>query len=141
MGNINPFKYVILLVVGATLLNGCALYDAYTMTGYDSNEYLLITEIRTNANLSKEACNDATQSRLNAMAMSHKTTLFQNYEEQIPRNKNGANASVELNKIAQGLKARYNDGTAVPALFCKLKFESIEHSAQTIQHVIGKRPR
>lgn len=131
----------LLIALSVLALNGCALYDAYMMTGYDSNEYLLITEIRTNAGLSKESCNDANQSRLNALAISHKTALFQNYEEQIPRNKNGANAGVELNKIAQGLKTRYNDGTPVPALFCKLKFESIEHSAQTIQHVIGQRPR
>lgn len=131
----------LLILLSVVALNGCAVYDAYMMTGYDSNEYLLITEIRTNASLSKESCDDAKQSRLNSMAISHKTSLFQNYEEQIPRNKNGANAGIELNKIAQGLKTRYNDGTPVSPVFCKLKFESIEHSAQTIQHVIGQRPR
>jgi hypothetical protein len=131
----------LLILLYVLTLNGCAVYDAYMMTGYDSNEYLLITEIRTNANLSKESCNDAKQSRLNAMAISNKTSLFQNYEEQIPRNKNGVSAGIELNKIAQGLKTRYNDGTHVSPVFCKLKFESIEHSAQTIQHVVGQRPR
>ena len=131
-----------LLIVLATLsLNGCALYDAYMMTGYDPNEYLIITEIRTNASLSIEQCNDAVSSRHNAMALSNKTSLFQNYEEQIPRNSNGINASRELNKIAQGLKDRYNSGATVSPAFCRLKFQSIENSAKTIQHVIGERPR
>jgi hypothetical protein len=131
----------LLALVAVLSLNGCALYDAYMMTGYDSNEYLIITEIRTNAGISKSQCDDAVVSRLNAMAISNKTSLFQNYEEQIPRNKNGINASIELNKIAQGLRDRYNTGTAVSPLFCKLKFESIESGAKTIQHVIGNRPR
>ena len=131
----------LLIALSILALNGCALYDAYMMTGYDSNEYLIITEIRTNAALSKAQCDDAKQSRLNAMALSNKTNLFQNYEEQIPRNMNGINASRELHKIAQGLNDRYNSGAVVSTTFCKLKFESVEHSAQTIQHVIGQRPR
>jgi hypothetical protein len=132
----------LLIVLSTLMLNGCALYDAYMMTGYDSNEYLIITEIRTNASISKEQCNDAVSSRLNAMAISNKTNLFQNYEEQIPRNNNGINASRELNKIAQGLKDRYNNTSSpVSPLFCKLKFESIENSAKTIQHIVGNRPR
>ena len=96
----------LLAIIAVISLNGCALYDAYMMTGYDSNEYLIITEIRTNAGLSKLQCDDTKQSRLNAMALSNKTNLFQNYEEQIPRNKNGINASKELHKIAQGLNDR-----------------------------------
>jgi hypothetical protein len=129
------------VILAVFSLNGCALYDAYMMTGFDPNEYRVITEIRTDANDYKLQCDDVAKSRLNAMAMSHKTMLFQNYEEQIPKNKNGYNASVELNKIAQGLRDRYNDKTPVSPVFCKLKFESIEHSAQTIQHVLGQRPR
>lgn len=131
----------LLIALTILTLNGCALYDAYMMTGYDSNEYLIITEIRTNAGLSKEQCDDSTQSRLNAMALSNRTSLFQNYEEQIPRNNNGINASRELNKIAQGLKDRYNSNNTVSPAFCKLKFQSIENSAKTIQHVVGDRPR
>ena len=90
----------------------------------------------------KTQCDDAAKSRLNAMAISYKTMLFKNYEEQIPNNKNGYNASVELNKIAQGLRDRYKDPKVpVSASFCKLKFQSIENSAETIQHVVGNRPR
>lgn len=123
-------------------LNGCAVWDAYFMTGYDSNEYRIITEIRTDAGVYKDQCDAVEASRMNAMALSHKTMLFQNYESQIPKNSNGINASKELNKIAQGLKDRYKDPKApVSAAFCRLKFQSIENSAETIQHVIGQRPR
>lgn len=132
----------LLAIVAVLSLNGCALYDAYMMTGYDSNEYRIITEIRTDAGFYKEQCEAVEASRMNAMALSHKTMLFQNYESQIPRNTNGINASRELNKIAQGLKDRYsNKQTPVSVTFCKLKFTSIENSAETIQHVIGQRPR
>jgi hypothetical protein len=131
----------ILLAVVVLALNGCALYDAYMMTGFDPNEYRIITEVRTDAGEFKTQCDDAVKSKANAGSISYKTSLFQNYSEQIPRNSNGINASKELNKIAQGLKERYNKGDAVSPTFCKLKFESIEHSAQTVQHVIGQRPR
>jgi len=131
----------LLIVLSVLALNGCAVYDAYMMTGYDPNEYRIITEIRTDAYNYKQQCDNRLISDTNAVLIADKTQLFEFYEEQIPRNNNGINASRELNKIAQGLKTRYRDGTPVPALFCKLKFESIEHSAQTIQHVLGKRPR
>jgi len=46
-----------------------------------------------------------------------------------------------LNEIAQGLVTQYNISNKVSPIFCKLKFEGIEHSANTIQHVLGGRPR
>ena len=131
----------IILAFLISMLSGCAVYDALMMTGFDPNEYRVITEIRTDANDYKEQCSDAAKSKLNASAISHKTMLFQFYEEQVPNNKNGYNASVELNKIAQGLRDRYNSGVTTSPAFCKLKFEGIEHSADLIQHVLGKRPR
>lgn len=132
----------ILIALSVVALNGCAVWDAYFMTGYDSNEYRIITEIRTDAGVYKEQCDSAETSRLNAMAISYKTMLFENYESQIPKNSNGIKASQELNKIAQGLRERYKDKqSTVSTAFCKLKFQSIEHSAETIQHVVGGRPR
>ena len=131
----------LLIVLSVVALNGCALYDAYMMTGYDSGEYRIITEIRTDAGIYKDQCDAVEASRMNATALSHKTMLFQNYESQIPRNANGINASRELNKIAQGLKEGYKNPSLVSPTFCRLKFTSIENSAETIQHVVGRRPR
>lgn len=131
----------LLIVLSILALNGCALYDAYMMTGFDSNEYRVITEIRTDAGIYKTQCNNPVLSASNSAAMANKTALFQNYSEEIPRNSNGVNASRELNKIAQGLAEKYTGSTEVSPIFCKLKYQSIESSAKTIQHVVGSRPR
>ncbi len=131
----------LIIALFAVSLSGCALYDAYMMTGYDPNEYRIITEIRTDAGEYKTQCEDAARSRINAEAMARKTALFENYSQEIPRNKNGINASRNLNEIAVGLRDRYYAGGTVSPAFCKLKFQSIESSAKTIQHVVGSRPR
>lgn len=131
----------LIIALLAVLLSSCALYDAYMMTGYDPNEYRIITEIRTDASEYKTQCADAAQSRINAEAITRKTALFENYSQEIPRNSNGINASKNLNEIARGLRDRYYAGATVSPAFCKLKFESIESSAKTIQHVVGSRPR
>ena len=129
-------KLVFLL---APMLVSCAVYDAIMMTGFDPNEYRIITEIRADAGRYKLQC-DTPQAQANARALADKTTLFEIYSEQIPNNKDGYGASKSLNEIAQGLVKRY-DTPPVPAIFCKLKYGSIENSAQVIQHVIGNRPR
>jgi len=123
------------------LLNGCAVYDAVTMTKYDPNEYLLISEIRVDARHYAEGCNNPIMSQPNAVAMARKTELFQAYSENLPSNGDGIRAATALNEIAQGLVTQYNTNGKVSPLFCKLKFEGIEHSADTIQHVLGNRPR
>ena len=131
----------ILIVSAALALNGCALYDAYMLTGYDPNEYRIITEIRTDAYNSKQQCSNKVISKTNAILISYKTQLFEFYNEQIPGNNNGGRSSKNLNEIAQGLKTQYQNGIAVSPLFCKLKFTSIENSAAVLQHVIAGRPR
>ena len=130
-----------LIALAVFLLNGCAVYDAYFMTGYDPNEYKLITEIRVDASIYKNACNNSAMSEVNAVQLAYKTELFEKYSEQIPKNKDGYAASKSLNEIAQGLVTRYKEPNPVPPLFCRLKFGNVEHSAQVIQHVLGNRPR
>ena len=132
-------KLIALLAV--SMLSGCALYDAYMMTPFDSNEYKLAVEIRTDAHLAKAECDNPVSSKINAQAIADKTQLFEFYSEHIPRNNNGASASRNLNEIAQGLVKRYNSGDKVSPTFCKLKFEGIEIGAVTLQSVLGKKPR
>lgn len=134
-------RKLLLSIVLASGLSGCALIDAYLMAGFDPNEYQMITVIRVEAERSKTQCADATVSKINAQVVSGKTHLFERYSEEIPRNKNGLSAAKSLNEIAQGLLVRYNGTQPVSATFCKLKFESIESSAKLIQHIIGNRPR
>ena len=128
----------ILAVVG---LNGCAVYDALTMTGFDPNEYLIITQIRTDAGQYKTQCDNKLLASANAQAIANKTNLFEKYSEQIPSNDNGINASKSLNEIAQGLAKSYTDKAEPSVMFCKLKYGSIENAATVIQHVVGNRPR
>ena len=124
-----------------SMLSGCTLIDAYLMTKYDPNEYLLISEIRVDARHYAEGCSNPLIIQTNALEMARKTELFEAYSENLPSNGDGIKAAKALNEIAQGLVTQYNQQGKVSPLFCKLKFEGIEHSADTIQHVLGNRPR
>lgn len=128
------------LILSAALLSGCALWDAYFMAPYDANEYMLITEIRTNAVLYRKQCDNPILAPQNAQAMANRTELYERYEEHIPRNENGFRAAQALNQIAQGLNTAYAKGPVSP-VFCKLKYNNIEHSAELIQRVTAGRPR
>ena len=128
------------LILAAVLLPGCALWDAYFMAPYDANEYMLITEIRTNAAIYREQCANPVAAPVNAQAMANRTQLYERYEEHIPRNENGFRAAKALNEIAQGLNTAYSKGPVSP-VFCKLKYNNIEHSAELIQRVTAGRPR
>jgi hypothetical protein len=128
------------IILATFLLNGCALWDAYFMAPYDANEYLLITEIRVDANQYQAQCANPVLAPVNAEAMARKTNLYEKYSEQIPRNENGYKSARALNEIAQGLNTAYSKGT-VSATFCRLKYVSIENSAALIQRVTAGRPR
>jgi hypothetical protein len=130
----------IFLAAFALSLTSCALWDAYMMAPYDANEYMLITEIRTNATIYKEQCANPVLAPQNAQAMANRTLLYERYEENIPRNENGYKAARALNEITQGLNTAYIKGPVSP-VFCKLKYNNIEHSAELIQRVTAGRPR
>jgi len=130
----------LLLILAVSLLPGCALIDSY-LTKYDTNEYRIITEIRSEAAEYKAECGNPIISNPNAIAMANKTQLFVNYSQYQPYNTPVQKSSVELNKIAQGLKEQYAKGTTVSPMFCKIKFESIEKSAESMQKIIGNKPR
>jgi hypothetical protein len=130
----------IFIAAFALSLTSCAVWDAYMMAPYDANEYLLITEIRASAGVYRKQCDNPVLAPQNAQAISARTDLFEKYEELIPRNDNGFKASRALNEIAQGLNTAYAKGPVSP-VFCKLKYNNIEHSAELIQRVTAGRPR
>jgi hypothetical protein len=131
----------LIAVLAVAGLNGCAVYDALTMTKYDSNEYMLVTQIRADAQTYKAQCDNKMLAVTNAQAIALKTNLFEKFSEQIPHNDNGINASKSLNEIAQGLNQAYTKTPEPSPMFCKLKYGSIENAAYVIQHVVGNRPR
>jgi hypothetical protein len=129
------------VLLSVLALNGCAIYDAYMMTGFDNNEYLLITQIRVDADTYKTQCDNPILAPQNALAISSRTHLFEVYSEKIPRNTNGLAAAKKLNDIARGLSLAYGSNPQPSVMYCKLKYTSIENSAALIQHVVGNRPR
>jgi hypothetical protein len=130
----------IFLAAFALSLTSCAVWNAYFMAPYDANEYMLITEIRTNAAIYREQCANPVLAPQNAQAMANRTLLYERYQENIPRNENGLKAARALNEITQGLNTAYAKGPVSPT-FCKLKYNNIEHSAELIQRVTAGRPR
>jgi hypothetical protein len=130
----------IVLALSTVLLSSCAVWDAYFMAPYDANEYMLITEIRTNAIQYRRQCDNPILAPQNAQALANRAELYEKYEEQIPKNANGFKAAQALNEIAQGLNTAYGRGPVSP-MFCKLKYNNIEHSAELIQRVTAGRPR
>ena len=121
-------------------LSGCSILDAYLMK-YDTNEYRIISEVRSDAQGYKETCANELISTTNAVAIADKTRLFVVFSQYQPHNEPVIKASIELDKIAQGLKTQYASGNRVSPVFCKIKFESIEHSAEAMQKIIGAKPR
>jgi len=130
----------VLIILSTLVFTGCAVLDAYLMAPYDANEYLQITEIRTNAIQYRRQCDNPVLAQVNAQAMANRTELYEKYQEQIPRNANGFKAAQALNEISQGLNTAYIKGPVSP-VFCKLKYNNIEHSAELIQRVTAGRPR
>ena len=129
------------VLLSVLALNGCAVYDAYMMTGFDNNEYLLITQIRVDSSTYKTQCDNPILAPQNALAIAARTLLFEAYSEKIPRNVNGLAAAKKLNDIARGLSLAYGSNPQPSVMYCKLKYTGIENSAAIIQHVVGARPR
>jgi len=132
-----------LVLLAIISLTGCStvevLKESFLMK-YDSNEYAQISTIRTTAELSKESCDKPEESKANATTLTHQTALFKNHTEFLPYNSKVIAAAGELDKIAVGLLAQYQKGTVSPA-FCKIKFGSVAQSAETMQKIIGAKPR
>lgn len=130
------------ILIAAVLisLTGCStLIDSYLMK-YDPNEYQQISDIRTTAFYGKSSCDNPDQAKQQSEVLSKKTYTFKNYVEYLPHNNKVISASGDLDKIAQGLSAQYQKGTVSNA-FCKIKFDSIEKSAEVMQKTIGAKPR
>jgi len=111
------------------------------MTNFDPNEYQIITGVRLQAQQAKAQCDDAAVSKTNSVKIESDTQLFVLYSEHIPRNKDLIEASKNLHDIAKGLSDQYGKGDKVSPAFCKIKFQSIETSADRIQDVVARRPR
>lgn len=134
-------KKLLLSALLVTSLSGCALIDAYFMAGYDNQEYAIITNIRTNAELNAGLCTDQVKSKATFEYLHFKSVEFKNFTQYIPDNKDAHKLSDQMVELSKQGKEMYDKNDTVSAGFCKLKLQQINRTAETIQKVIGSKPR
>ena len=130
----------LLLICAIFALSGCAVIDAYFMAKYDTNEYALINDIKTKAQVAEENCanNLLVTTQVNELYI--KSLEFKNFATHIPRNEDSIKLSNKLLILTKDAKDQFNK-SAVSNFYCKAKLEQIVKSADTMQQAIGKKPR
>jgi hypothetical protein len=123
-----------------TLLPGCALLDAYFMAKYDTNEYNLMTEIRTIAETQQSACENS-QGKIVFDMLVFKSTQAANFTQYIPDNEDAHKLSNNVLELAKQGQSAYEKSDNVSPAFCKLKLKQIQRTAETSQKVLGSKPR
>lgn len=122
-------------------LSGCTLFDAYFMAKYDTNEYFIVNDIKTKAQVAEENCNNQLLVVTQVNELYIKALEFKNFTTHIPRNKDTDNMSTKLLTLTKDTRDYFNKAEKISPVFCKAKLQQIEKSADTIQHVLGSKPR
>jgi len=131
---------ILLLASSLATLSGCAAYDAFNMAGYDNNEYLLATQVRTAAELSTEACEYREIIDRNLIHMNTLSLTLVNYTEHLPNNQEANDLAAKLHKLVTTTYDAY-DSPDVSVGYCKAKMNLIEKNAASIQEALGGKPQ
>ena len=123
------------------LLSGCTLLDAYFMAKYDTNEYFIVNDIKTKAQVAEENCGNHILVVTQVNELYIKALEFKNFTTHIPRNKDTDNMSTKLLTLTKDTKDYFNKAEKISPIFCKAKLQQVVKSADTIQHVLGSKPR
>ena len=123
------------------LLSGCTLLDAYFMAKYDTNEYFIVNDIKTKAQVAEENCSNQLLVVTQVNELYIKALEFKNFTSHIPRNKDTDNMSTKLLTLTKDTRDYFNKAEKISPIFCKAKLQQIVKSADTIQHVLGSKPR
>lgn len=134
-------KKLLITLLLTTSLSGCALFDAYLMAKYDTNEYALVNDIKTKAEIAEQNCNNQALVVAQVNELYIKSLEFKNFTTHIPRNKDADNMSNKLLMLTKDTKDYFNKSEKISPIFCKAKLKQVVMSADTIQHVIGHKPR
>jgi hypothetical protein len=121
------------------VLPGCALWDAYFMAGYDNQEYALINNIRTNAELNVGMCDNYEASKTTFNYLYSKGLEVKNFTQYIPDNTDAHKLAGNIYELTKQGKDAYL-GPVSPT-FCKLKLQQIVRASETAQKAIGSKPR
>ena len=134
-------KKLIAIAFGTTTLSGCALFDAYFMAKYDTNEYFIVNDIKTKAQVAEENCSNQLLVTTQVNELYIKALEFKNFTTHIPRNKDTDNMSTKLLTLTKDTRDYFNKAEKISPIFCKAKLQQVIKSADTIQHVLGSKPR
>ena len=134
-------KKILITLLLTTSLSGCALFDAYLMAKYDTNEYALVNDIKTKAEIAEQNCSNQALVVAQVNELYIKSLEFKNFTTHIPRNKDADNMSNKLLLLTKDTKDYFNKAEKISPIFCKAKLKQVVMSADTIQHVIGNKPR
>jgi hypothetical protein len=131
-----------LLILFAILsLNGCAVYDAYFMAKYDTNEHALVSKIRTMAELGADECKNQLKSEVTFNDLYYYSVELRNFTQYIPRNDDTLKLATNIVELSKQGKDSYAKDTKPSEMFCKLKLQQISRATEIAQKVIGKKPR
>lgn len=133
-------RYLI-LIAAIALLPGCALVDVYLMARYDANEYGLVNNVKTKAELAQEYCANKTVMQQKLIDMYGSAVEFKNFTAYIPRNKEANGMAVKLAALTKDAKDYYINHDKVSEAFCKMKLQQIVKSSDAIMETLGKKPR
>ena len=122
-------------------LSGCTLFDAYFMAKYDTNEYFIVNDIKTKAQVAEENCSNQLLVTTQVNELYIKALEFKNFTTHIPRNKDTDNMSTKLLTLTKDTRDYFNKAEKISPIFCKAKLQQVIKSADTIQHVLGSKPR
>ena len=131
----------LILLSFAVLLSGCTVFDAYFMAKYDTNEYFIVNDIKTKAQVAEENCGNHILVVTQVNELYIKALEFKNFTTHIPRNKDADNMSTKLLTLTKDTRDYFNKAEKISPIFCKAKLQQIVKSADTIQHVLGSKPR
>ena len=136
----NRLKLLILSSI-VVVLPGCAVWDAYFMAGYDNVEYALVNKVRTFTELAIEECDNEEKTKSNVAKIYGYAVELKNFTQYIPDNEDANKLGNNLFQLTSQTRDHYAKNTNVSQSFCKLKLQQINRNAETIQKVIGSKPR
>lgn len=134
-----------ILIVSILFLSGCStiesLMDRFTISQFDSNEYQLITQIRTYSEISKPFCSNKYEMKPYVDKIYVLAYELKNYSEHLPKNNQTIKPVNLLFTFVDDMNKRYKVEGDVNKTYCDLKLESISTAANNIQKAVARRPR
>lgn len=126
------------IMLSLILISGCS---GIIPASYDANEYLLVNQIRTQAQLYQAQCADVDQSRLNYQQLHASALEFSNYTQHLKRNAATHQMSLNLLSLISDASDLYRTQNSVSDLFCEINLEQVASSAENIQKSTGTKPK